>query len=43
MFVDFFNQVIEYTRDFSHHPLFKIWVGTVPFVILSHPETVEVI
>lgn len=43
IFVDFFNQIVEYTRTFSHHPLLKIWVGPVPFVVLFHPETVEVI
>uniref|UniRef100_H3CNU3 Cytochrome P450 4V2 n=1 Tax=Tetraodon nigroviridis TaxID=99883 RepID=H3CNU3_TETNG len=38
---DFFNQIVEYTREFSNYPLFKIWVGPVPFVVLFHPETVE--
>ncbi|XP_003972356.1 cytochrome P450 4V8 [Takifugu rubripes] len=38
---DFFNQIVEYTRENYHRPLFKIWVGPVPFVVLFHPETVE--
>uniref|UniRef100_A0A8C6LMU4 Cytochrome P450 4V2 n=1 Tax=Nothobranchius furzeri TaxID=105023 RepID=A0A8C6LMU4_NOTFU len=38
---DFFGQIIELTREFGHLPLFKIWVGPIPFVVLFHAETVE--
>lgn len=39
---DFFRQIEDFARDFRDAPLFKIWIGTVPFVILFHAETVEV-
>ncbi|XP_008280300.1 cytochrome P450 4V8 [Stegastes partitus] len=38
---DFFNQIQELTREFSDRPLFKVWIGPVPFVVLYHSETVE--
>ncbi|XP_074485658.1 cytochrome P450 4V8 [Sebastes fasciatus] len=38
---DFFRQIQDFTRDFSDAPLFKLWVGPVPFVVLFHAETVE--
>uniref|UniRef100_A0A672YLD3 Cytochrome P450 4V2 n=1 Tax=Sphaeramia orbicularis TaxID=375764 RepID=A0A672YLD3_9TELE len=38
---DFFNQIVDFTQQFSDAPLFKIWVGPVPFVVLYHHETVE--
>ncbi|XP_054636134.1 cytochrome P450 4V2 [Dunckerocampus dactyliophorus] len=38
---DFFRQIQEYTQDFWNAPLIKLWVGTVPFVVLFHAETVE--
>lgn len=40
---DFFRQIEDFARDFRDAPLFKIWIGTVPFVILIHAETVEVL
>lgn len=43
IFVEFFNQIMEFTREFSHRPLFKIWLGPVPFLVLFHSETIEVI
>ncbi|XP_072920641.1 cytochrome P450 4V7 [Hemitrygon akajei] len=40
---DFFLQLIEFTTQFRDQPLMKIWLGTLPFVVLFHAETVEVI
>ncbi|KAM9770202.1 cytochrome P450 4V8 [Menidia menidia] len=38
---DFFRQIVEFTEAFKDAPLFKIWIGPVPFLILFHSETVE--
>ncbi|XP_062243542.1 cytochrome P450 4V2 [Platichthys flesus] len=38
---EFFRQIEAFTRDFYDKPLFKIWIGPVPFVILYHANTVE--
>ncbi|KAM4585096.1 cytochrome P450 4V8 [Odontesthes bonariensis] len=38
---DFFRQIMDFTVEFKDAPLFKLWVGPVPFVILYHAETVE--
>ncbi|XP_035035250.1 cytochrome P450 4V2 [Hippoglossus stenolepis] len=38
---DFFRQIEDLTRDFYNAPLFKLWIGPVPFVILFHANTVE--
>uniref|UniRef100_A0A8C7X5F8 Uncharacterized protein n=1 Tax=Oryzias sinensis TaxID=183150 RepID=A0A8C7X5F8_9TELE len=38
---EFFNQILEFCDTFRDEPLFKIWVGPVPFVVLFHSETVE--
>ncbi|KAK2918782.1 cytochrome P450 4V8 [Channa argus] len=40
---DFFRQIQDYTREFNNVPLFKLWVGPVPFVVLFHAETVETV
>uniref|UniRef100_A0A3Q1I386 Cytochrome P450 4V2 n=1 Tax=Anabas testudineus TaxID=64144 RepID=A0A3Q1I386_ANATE len=40
---DFFSQIQEYTVVFRDLPLLKLWVGMIPFVVLFHPETVEVV
>ncbi|KAL4622360.1 cytochrome P450 4V2-like [Arapaima gigas] len=40
---DFFNQIIESTNEFRHFPLLKIWVGPLPFVVLFHAETIEMV
>ncbi|XP_029292888.1 cytochrome P450 4V8 [Cottoperca gobio] len=40
---DFFAQIEDFTREFSDAPLFTLWIGPVPFVILFHAETVETI
>ncbi|KAM9856665.1 cytochrome P450 4V8 [Aulostomus maculatus] len=40
---DFFRQIVDYTTEFAAAPLFKIWVGMVPFVVLYHAETVEAV
>ncbi|XP_033825819.1 cytochrome P450 4V2-like [Periophthalmus magnuspinnatus] len=39
----FFNQVVDLSNQFYTLPMYKIWIGTVPFVILYHPDTVEAI
>ncbi|TNN89699.1 Cytochrome P450 4V2 [Liparis tanakae] len=38
---DFFRQIEDLTREFGNAPLFKIWLGTLPMLILFHAETVE--
>ncbi|KAF7659577.1 hypothetical protein LDENG_00296380 [Lucifuga dentata] len=38
---DFFCQLVDYTNEFRHKPLLKLWLGPVPMVILFHAETVE--
>nr|XP_020470013.1 cytochrome P450 4V2 [Monopterus albus] len=40
---DFFKQIVDYTHQFSDAPLIKLWLGTVPFVVLFHAETVETV
>ncbi|KAJ8262289.1 hypothetical protein GJAV_G00164760 [Gymnothorax javanicus] len=40
---DFFCQIIQYTNEFRDWPLLKIWVGPMPFVVLYHSETVEIV
>ncbi|KAL7404326.1 hypothetical protein ABVT39_013145 [Epinephelus coioides] len=40
---DFFHQIEDFTREFRDAPLFTLWVGPVPFVVLFHAETVETI
>ncbi|XP_031719163.1 cytochrome P450 4V8 [Anarrhichthys ocellatus] len=40
---DFFRQIEDFTHEFRDAPLFKLWVGPVPFVVLFHAETVETI
>lgn len=42
LFEDFFRQIVEFTQEFSGAPLFKIWLGPLPLVVLFHAETVEV-
>ncbi|XP_057698863.1 cytochrome P450 4V2-like [Corythoichthys intestinalis] len=39
--IEFFKQIQGYTDVFRDAPLVKLWLGTVPFVILYHAETVE--
>uniref|UniRef100_A0A671YKZ7 Cytochrome P450 4V2 n=2 Tax=Sparus aurata TaxID=8175 RepID=A0A671YKZ7_SPAAU len=38
---DFFRQIMEFTKEFSDVPLFKIWIGPLPLLVLFHAETVE--
>nr|QLC36648.1 cytochrome P450 4V2 [Kryptolebias hermaphroditus] len=38
---EFFRQIVDYTTSFRDVPLFKLWVGMIPFVVLFHAETVE--
>ncbi|XP_023076782.2 cytochrome P450 4V2 isoform X2 [Piliocolobus tephrosceles] len=40
---EFFQQIIEYTEEYRHTPLLKLWVGPVPMVALYNAENVEVI
>uniref|UniRef100_A0A6Q2WTW4 Cytochrome P450 4V2 n=1 Tax=Esox lucius TaxID=8010 RepID=A0A6Q2WTW4_ESOLU len=40
---DFFRQIIGYTEQFKNHPLMKIWIGPIPFLILFHAETIETV
>ncbi|XP_073697831.1 cytochrome P450 4V8 isoform X1 [Garra rufa] len=40
---DFFCQVVGYTKEFWNSPLFKLWIGPVPFLILYHAETIETV
>uniref|UniRef100_A0A3Q3VRL8 aromatase n=1 Tax=Mola mola TaxID=94237 RepID=A0A3Q3VRL8_MOLML len=40
---DFFRQIEDYIREYCDAPLFKLWVGPVPFVVLFHAETVETV
>ncbi|NXS60511.1 CP4V2 protein, partial [Brachypteracias leptosomus] len=39
----FFKQLQYYAEEFRSWPLIKLWVGPLPFMILYHPDTVEVI
>uniref|UniRef100_A0A2K5EGK0 Cytochrome P450 family 4 subfamily V member 2 n=1 Tax=Aotus nancymaae TaxID=37293 RepID=A0A2K5EGK0_AOTNA len=40
---EFFQQIIQYTEEYRHIPLLKLWVGPVPMVALYNAENVEVI
>ncbi|XP_029356961.1 cytochrome P450 4V8 [Echeneis naucrates] len=40
---DFFRQIQDFAHEFCDVPLFKLWVGPVPFVVLFHAETVETV
>ncbi|XP_007126519.1 cytochrome P450 4V2 [Physeter macrocephalus] len=40
---DFFQQMIQYTEEYRHLPLLKLWLGPVPLVFLYNAENVEVI
>ncbi|NXY27453.1 CP4V2 protein, partial [Pomatorhinus ruficollis] len=40
---DFFKQLQIYAEEFRSWPLFKLWIGPVPVMILYHPDSVEVI
>ncbi|NXA98309.1 CP4V2 protein, partial [Melanocharis versteri] len=40
---DFFKQLQFYVEEFRSWPLFKIWIGPVPVMVLYHPDSVEVI
>ncbi|XP_069780622.1 cytochrome P450 4V2-like [Narcine bancroftii] len=40
---DFFLQLIEFTTQFRDQPLMKLWLGTLPYVVLFHVETVELV
>ncbi|XP_034087104.1 cytochrome P450 4V2 [Gymnodraco acuticeps] len=40
---DFFGQIQDFVQEFRDAPLFKIWIGTLPCVILFHAENVETV
>lgn len=40
---EFFQQIIQYTEEFRHLPIIKLWIGPVPLVALYKAENVEVI
>ncbi|KFO35136.1 Cytochrome P450 4V2 [Fukomys damarensis] len=40
---EFFQQLMQYTEEFRHMPLLKLWIGPVPMIVLYHAENVEVI
>ncbi|NWZ65912.1 CP4V2 protein, partial [Acrocephalus arundinaceus] len=40
---DFFKQLQFYAEEFRSWPLFKLWIGPVPVMVLYHPDSVEVI
>ncbi|NXF75492.1 CP4V2 protein, partial [Sclerurus mexicanus] len=39
----FFKQLQFYAEEFRSWPLFKLWMGPLPVMILYHPDNVEVI
>ncbi|XP_009693615.1 PREDICTED: cytochrome P450 4V2-like, partial [Cariama cristata] len=39
----FFKQLQVYVEEFRSWPLFKLWIGPLPIMILYHPDSVEVI
>ncbi|XP_006834517.1 PREDICTED: cytochrome P450 4V2-like [Chrysochloris asiatica] len=40
---EFFQQIIQYSEEYRHKPLLKLWIGPVPLVALYKAENVEVI
>uniref|UniRef100_A0A8C3SNY2 Cytochrome P450 n=1 Tax=Chelydra serpentina TaxID=8475 RepID=A0A8C3SNY2_CHESE len=40
---DFFKQIVHNLEEFRNLPLLKLWIGPLPFVILYHPDAVEVV
>ncbi|NWS29244.1 CP4V2 protein, partial [Polioptila caerulea] len=40
---DFFKQLQFYAEEFRSWPLFKLWIGPLPVMVLYHPDSVEVI
>ncbi|XP_062068831.1 cytochrome P450 4V2 isoform X1 [Lepus europaeus] len=40
---EFFQQLIQYTEEYRHLPLLKLWLGPLPVVALYNAENVEVI
>ncbi|KAM9382051.1 cytochrome P450 4V2 [Phaethornis superciliosus] len=39
----FFKQIQTYAEEFRSRPLFKIWIGPLPVLVLYHRDSVEVI
>ncbi|TFK15912.1 ras and Rab interactor 3 [Platysternon megacephalum] len=40
---DFFSQIVNNLEEYRNLPLLKLWIGPLPFVILYHPDALEVI
>uniref|UniRef100_A0A452H4Q1 Uncharacterized protein n=1 Tax=Gopherus agassizii TaxID=38772 RepID=A0A452H4Q1_9SAUR len=40
---DFFKQIVTNLEEYRNLPLLKLWIGPLPFVILYHPDAVEVV
>ncbi|CAM4548245.1 unnamed protein product [Lepidochelys olivacea] len=40
---DFFKQIVDKFEEYRNLPLLKLWIGPLPFVILYHPDAVEVV
>ncbi|KAM5313037.1 cytochrome P450 4V2 isoform 1-T2 [Glossophaga mutica] len=40
---DFFQQLIEFSEKYRYLPLFKLWLGPVPLVVMYNTEVVEAI
>ncbi|XP_074848991.1 cytochrome P450 4V2 [Carettochelys insculpta] len=40
---DFFKQIVNNLEESRTLPLLKLWIGPLPFVVLYHADTVEVI
>ncbi|XP_008166673.1 cytochrome P450 4V2-like isoform X1 [Chrysemys picta bellii] len=40
---DFFKQIVNNLEEYRNLPLLKLWIGPLPFVILYHPDAVEVV
>ncbi|XP_063166746.1 cytochrome P450 4V2 [Candoia aspera] len=39
----FLKQIIQYSEEFRYVQLLKFWIGPLPYIILYHQDTVEVI
>uniref|UniRef100_A0ABM5GIH3 Cytochrome P450 4V2 n=1 Tax=Pogona vitticeps TaxID=103695 RepID=A0ABM5GIH3_9SAUR len=39
----FFRQLLDHLKEVQNLKLVKLWIGPLPFLVLLHPETVEVV
>ncbi|XP_054845905.1 cytochrome P450 4V2 [Eublepharis macularius] len=39
----FYKQLLHFSNEFRNIPLMKLWIGPLPFLVLYHAETVEVV